>query len=192
MFQFLNTLDHQCFEYIQSNLRSSFADPLFLAFRDKLCWIPLYLFLLSWLVFNYGASAWKPIVFVLLTVGITDQLNSSLVKSIFKRDRPCKEMYFKDQFTPVIECSGGYSFPSSHATNHMGIASFLFFTCRRKMKSWAWLLIFWALLVGSAQVYIGVHFPFDVIIGWAEGFVIGYLLFLILRHFLNWEKGIAD
>ncbi len=188
MLQYLNRLDHKLFEFIQSNLRTDFWDPFFLAFRDKYCWIPLYIFLISWIFFSYGKSAWKVIAVSLVLITITDQLNSAVIKKQFKRDRPCMEIYFKDQFTPLINCSGGYSFPSSHATNHMALATLLFFTCFSRMKKWRYLLLFWAVLVGWSQVYIGVHFPLDVLAGWMEGFVIGYLLFLGMKHLLKWEE----
>lgn len=187
MLQYLNRVDHYVFEFVQSKLRSDVMDPIFLAFRDKHCWIPLYIFLIAWLFFNYGKSSWKVIAIALVTITISDQLNSSVIKDIFKRDRPCKEVYFKDQFTPLINCSGGYSFPSSHAANHMALAGLLLFACCGKMKRWSYLLIFWAILVGWSQIYIGVHFPGDVLAGWIEGFIIGYLLYLVLKYLLKWH-----
>lgn len=185
MLQYLDWLDHRVFEFIQDFFRNEVLDPVFLALRDKVFWIPLYIFLLSWLFVNYGKQGWKIFAAALVLVTITDQLNSTVIKSVFKRERPCREIYFKDHFVPVTDCSGGLSFPSTHATNHMGLATFLFFTCGNRMQKWKWLIIVWALLVGFAQVYVGVHFPADVIAGWLEGFVVGYIIYRLFKCIFN-------
>jgi membrane-associated phospholipid phosphatase len=188
MLQYLNLIDHKLFECIQIYCRTEFMDPVFAAMRDKHFWIPVYIFLTSWICFQYGKSSWKLIMMGLIAITITDQLNSSVLKPIFQRERPCKEIYFKDQFSPVINCSGGYSFPSSHATNHMALAVLLFLSCGGFMRGWKWLLIFWAVLVSWSQVYVGVHFPFDVMAGWIEGAIIAWLLYLVLVRLLKWQN----
>jgi len=81
----------------------------------------------------------------------------------------------------VNHCSGGYSFPSSHATNHFGAAVFFFCTLRPYLKKWAYLFFFWAASISYGQVYVGVHYPSDVIGGAILGSIIGYLMSLIYR-----------
>lgn len=184
MLDYFNLLDHQLFDFIQINFRSVHLDPMFLAFRDKVFWIPFYIFLTSWIIIKFRNKAWRFFALMILTIILTDQLNSTLLKKHFERVRPCNEIYFKDQFLPVIECSGGFSFPSSHATNHMGIASLLFFVFGSYFGSWKWGILVWALLVGFSQVYIGVHFPFDVLAGWIEGFLVGFGIFVLFRKFI--------
>ncbi len=188
MLQDLNWVDHRLFEFIQLNCRIASLDPVFAAMRDKHCWIPLYIFLFAWICFNYGITCWKLVVVILLNVIISDQLNSSVLKPVFNRERPCKELYFKDQFNPVIDCSGGFSFPSSHATNHMALAVLLFLSCGYLMNRWKWLLIAWAVLVGWSQVYVGVHFPFDVVAGWIEGAIIAWVMFQVLVYLFKWKS----
>ncbi|HEX5624840.1 MAG TPA: phosphatase PAP2 family protein [Saprospiraceae bacterium] len=185
MLDWLNLVDHKIFEWVQIHMRSAFADPVFLAFRDKHFWIPFYVFLISLLVFQYRRNAWKILILAIVTIAITDQLNSSVLKNYFQRERPCQEEYFKDQFTPVIGCSRGMSFPSSHATNHMGVAGLLFFTCKPVFGRWRWLLLAWAGLVGFSQIYIGVHFPFDILAGCVEGFAVSYLVFVLAKPFIR-------
>ncbi|MGB5024424.1 MAG: phosphatase PAP2 family protein [Saprospiraceae bacterium] len=187
MIKYLNHLDHELFEWIQLYMRSSMLDPFFLAFRDKNFWIPLYVFLISWVSFNFGKNTWKVFVLCIMTVIITDQMNSSVFKKYFQRDRPCNELYFKDQFVSALPCSGGYSFPSSHATNHMGVAVMIFLICGRLLGRLKWLFIFWALLIGFSQIYVGVHFPIDVLVGWLEGAFWALSLFL-LSQYLNLFK----
>lgn len=177
MIKYFSQLDHELFEWIQMHLRYSFLDPIFLAARDKLFWIPLYIILISWVGFKFGRQAWKLFLLILITIIVTDQMNSTLLKKLVRRERPCNEVYFKDQFVPVLPCSGGYSFPSSHATNHMGIAIMIILTCGRYLGPFKWLFLVWALLIGFSQIYVGVHFPIDIAVGFLEGALLAYTIY---------------
>lgn len=177
MIKYFSQLDHELFEWIQMHMRNSFLDPILLAARDKLFWIPLYIILISWVGFKFGRQAWKLFLLILITIIVTDQMNSTLLKKLVRRDRPCNEVYFKDQFVPVLPCSGGYSFPSSHATNHMGIAVMIILTCGRYLGPFKWLFLVWALLIGFSQIYVGVHFPIDIAVGFLEGALLAYTIY---------------
>lgn len=177
MIKYFSQLDHELFEWIQMHMRNSFLDPIFLAARDKLFWIPLYIILISWVGFKFGRQAWKLFLLILITIIVTDQMNSTLLKKLVRRDRPCNEVYFKDQFVPVLPCSGGYSFPSSHATNHMGIAIMIILTCGRYLGPFKWLFLVWALLIGFSQIYVGVHFPIDIAVGFLEGALLAFTIY---------------
>lgn len=177
MIKYFSQLDHELFEWIQMHLRYSFLDPIFLAARDKLFWIPLYIILISWVGFKFGRQAWKLFLLILITIIVTDQMNSTLLKKLVRRERPCNEVYFKDQFVPVLPCSGGYSFPSSHATNHMGIAVMIILTCGRYLGPFKWLFLVWALLIGFSQIYVGVHFPIDIAVGFLEGALLAFTIY---------------
>jgi undecaprenyl-diphosphatase len=78
----------------------------------------------------------------------------------------------------LVECGSGYSFPSSHATNHFGMSLFLYFSFGKFYKWIKPTVILWAALVAYAQVYVGVHYPLDVVFGALLGFLIG--------HFVCW------
>lgn len=177
MIKYFSQLDHELFEWIQMHMRNSFLDPILLAARDKLFWIPLYIILISWVGFKFGRQAWKLFLLILITIIVTDQMNSTLLKKLVRRERPCNEVYFKDQFVPVLPCSGGYSFPSSHATNHMGIAVMIILTCGRYLGPFKWLFLVWALLIGFSQIYVGVHFPIDIAVGFLEGALLAFTIY---------------
>jgi len=81
-----------------------------------------------------------------------------------------------------VHCSGGFSFPSSHAVNHAGLAVFLWLFFRKPKKSWPYLFLFWAFAIGYSQVYVGVHYPMDVIAGFMIGGVIGTGIFALFRN----------
>lgn len=179
----INKLDHECFSWIQQCLRHPTLDYWFVLFRDKHTWIPLYVFLLAYLFFNFGKDAWKALLLGILLITITDQLNSNIIKKAVQRNRPCNEIYFNETYQPAIDCSGGYSFPSSHATNHMGLAVFLFLWFRKSL--WSYLLPGWAVLIGFSQVYVGVHFPLDVIAGFMEGAIVAFILYSIYQKYFS-------
>jgi undecaprenyl-diphosphatase len=72
-------------------------------------------------------------------------------------------------------CSGGFSFTSSHAANHFGLAMFIVMTLQPLLKNYRYLFLIWAAIISYAQVYVGVHFPLDVFAGAIIGIAVGYL-----------------
>lgn len=180
MLDYLNQLDHRWFIELTTSLRSESINYICTIFRDKFFSVPLYVLIISWLILHY--KYWYALIIALmLLVTITDQVSSNLLKKSIKRQRPCNEVIFRDEYSTLINCSGGYSMPSSHATNHSGVAVFLFFVlgCSVAFR-WRILLFVWAGMVGFSQVYVGVHFPFDVLVGTFLGGAIGCLYWLII------------
>lgn len=184
----INTLswyDHRIFEWVQYNLHGSFMDTILVLVRDKFFWIPLYLALLAW-VFNFHRKNFTFIIAcTILLITITDQLNSNLLKKSFKRVRPCREQYFSNQFDALIECSSGYSFPSSHAANHSAIGIFYFALLGTSLRRGRYFLLFWPILIGFAQVFVGVHFPIDVSVGLLIGCTTGIVVYLFYRRLVR-------
>jgi undecaprenyl-diphosphatase len=180
MFEQLHNWDIYFFYRINSVWTNSFLDHIFPWWRDATTWYPLYLFLLLFILINFGWKSWTWILFVILNVTITDQLSSTFFKYWFPRLRPCRDPLMHDTVRLIVNhCSGGNSFPSSHATNHFGAAFLFFFTLRPYIKNYAWLFFFWAATVSYGQIYVGVHYPTDVIGGAIIGSIIGYLMSLI-------------
>ena len=102
----------------------------------------------------------------------SDLISSHLIKPFFHRLRPCMEPYMADHIRRLIPCSSGFSFTSSHATNNMSVATLYAFILPYTFNRFKIVFIAFALLVGYAQIYVGVHYPIDV----ASGFVIGALI----------------
>ena len=92
------------------------------------------------------------------------------------RLRPCNDPINALHGRLLVECGSGYSFPSSHATNHFGMSLFLYFTFGSFFKWIKPVVILWAALVAYAQVYVGVHYPIDVVTGACIGSIIGYIV----------------
>ncbi|MBK9689235.1 MAG: phosphatase PAP2 family protein [Saprospiraceae bacterium] len=125
-------------------------------------------------IYNYGKNAYWLILFCFLTFGTSDSVSSQLIKKTVKRERPCRNSAVEH---PVvrIRCGSGYSFTSSHATNHFAIAVFLSLTMGGVFRKIRIPLILWALVIGISQIYVGVHFPLDVACGSIIGIAIGWL-----------------
>jgi membrane-associated phospholipid phosphatase len=168
--------DQWLFLSINTEWTNSFFDSIFPWWREANTWVPLYLFFIVFSILNFKQKAFPWILFIIVTLTITDQLSSTFIKNWVERMRPCRDEDLMGQVRLILNnCSGGYSFPSSHATNHFGFAMFIFITLRPILKKWGWLFFVWAATICYGQVYVGVHYPVDVLCGAILGCMIGYL-----------------
>ncbi|MBV9960658.1 MAG: phosphatase PAP2 family protein [Parafilimonas sp.] len=173
----LLNLDTDFFYKINTVWTNSFFDNNFPWLRDATTWYPVYLFLLVLMLYNFGWRSWTWVVFIALNVTITDQLSSSVIKHLVPRLRPCQDANMADHVRMLVNhCSGGNSFPSSHATNHFGAAVFIYCTLRKYCGNWIYLFFIWAAIVSYGQVYVGVHYPTDVLGGAIIGSIIGFIV----------------
>jgi len=177
----LISIDQEAFLSINQGLSNVFFDWLMPILRNKYTWAPLYLFIIIFCIKNYGKPGILIVLFTLITFGISDYTSSSVIKKSVQRVRPCNDIAFKDAVNIRVRCGGGYSFTSSHATNHFAIALFLIMVFYRRWKPILWLGITWAALISFAQVYVGVHYPLDVMAGALLGSLIGYLVGAVFR-----------
>lgn len=167
-------LDFTLFHWINQVAQHPVLDMILPLFRNKLVWIPLYLFIAGFVLINFGKRGFYYLLFGALTVGIADVSSSHWIKPWVKRERPCRQLD-RDQVRTMVHCGGGYSFPSSHATNHFALAVFLILTFGRRHR-WVWLALVWAAIISYAQIYVGVHFPLDILGGALLGTVIGRII----------------
>lgn len=165
--------DRSLFYYINNKWSNDFFDAVMPFIRNQYFWVPIYLFLLVFVVTNFRTKAWWWILFFLATFALTDMISTQVFKTFFERPRPCADAITSQSVRMLIPCSYSYGFVSSHAANHFGIAMFLFGTMKQFSKRWIWLVFLWAFLVSYAQLYVGAHFPFDVIGGCILGLLIG-------------------
>ena len=177
MFETIRYWDVYLFYQINTVWTDSFLDNVFPWWRDATTWYPVYLFLIIFILINFGWKSWTWIMFLILNVTITDQLSAHLIKNWVPRLRPCQDPIMYGHVRMIVNhCSGGNSFPSSHATNHFGAAVFLFITLKPYLKNYAYLFFFWAATISYGQLYVGVHYPTDVIGGAIIGSMVGYIL----------------
>lgn len=185
--------DMYLFYKINTVWTNSFLDHNFPWWRESTTWYPLYLFLLLFILINFGWRAWTWLLFIALNVTITDQFSSHLFKLWVQRLRPCQDPDMAGYVRMLLNhCSGGFSFPSSHAINHFGAAVFIFCTLKQYFKKWSYLFLFWAASVSYGQVYVGVHYPLDILGGAIMGSIIGWCVAFIYNRKIGLPKLISS
>ncbi|WP_220457235.1 phosphatase PAP2 family protein [Moheibacter lacus] len=186
-------LDKEAFIYLNT-LGSTTWDWFWVFLSERTYWIPFYLFLLYLLFRNFG---WKKtgvvLALTLLMVLFTDQI-TNLLKDGFQRPRPCFTPEFEGIMRGVgCERRGLYGFTSAHASNHIAIALFLGLVFRNTYKWMLPFLLIWAALISYSRIYLGVHFPLDVICGGMIGLILGFAyyrfyLYLTTKYAEKLEK----
>jgi undecaprenyl-diphosphatase len=172
----INTLleyDTELFLYL-NNLGSETWDGLWLLITNKLTFAPLYALLLYFIYRHIGL---KPMLFIILLIvamiTFTDQV-TNLFKSGFMRPRPCGAEDIMDQLRFIAPRCGKYGFFSGHSSNSMAAAVFGGLLLRPYFKNLIFLLVFWSFLVAYSRIYVGVHYPLDIICGMAFGALSGF------------------
>ncbi|HEX2534671.1 MAG TPA: phosphoesterase, partial [Chitinophagaceae bacterium] len=126
LWQHLNQWDQWLFSKLNGQWTNPVFDFILPYFRDSVFWGPFYLFLLTFIPLNYGRKGWWWTLAFLCTVAIADMVSSRIFKEAFERLRPCQDPVFMDSVRLLLkQCSGSYSFTSSHAANHFGISTYL-------------------------------------------------------------------
>jgi len=139
--------------------------------------IPLFLGLASLAVFG-GGKGRSAVLLALITVTLTDQLASSILKPLIGRVRPC---HVVEAVRVITGCGNTLSFPSGHATTSMAVAIFFGLLYRR----WLWLLIVLSVLISYSRVYLGLHYPSDILAGWIIGGAIAWGMIRLYQSVLR-------
>lgn len=164
-----------------NNLGNTSWDGFWRFVTEKWSSIPLYAFLLYLVFKHYG---WKGtlviIVCVALMITATDQV-ASLFKYGIKRPRPCKVEELQPLMRYVADGCGRFGYFSAHAASSMAAAVFLGLSLQKWYKYLPFLLLVWAVITGYSRIYLGVHYPLDVISGMAFGGLTGWLFYLIQK-----------
>lgn len=179
MIETLRQIDHQLFHFVNQTMANSFLDAICPILRAQNTLTFLYLMLGLSLCRLYPKDFLKIFLAGAVTFLLTDQLSAHFIKSLVHRIRPCNNPEINARLV-VQYCGSGFSFVSAHAANSFGMAAFVSSLPKNRTRSIITLGL-WATLVSFSQVYVGVHFPADVIGGAILGILIGAITGIILK-----------
>jgi undecaprenyl-diphosphatase len=150
-------------------------------------WIPFYLFIIILIIRQLKQKSWLVILAIILVVALADSFTSRVMKPYFARPRPSheaklqKEIHLLKDDNGNIYRGGQFGFASSHAANTFGLAMILFLLFRHRCR-YTYLLFLWAFFVSYSRIYLGVHYPLDIIIGALVGILFAFLVFSGLKR----------
>ena len=182
---FITNLDTELFLFL-NGLHVDWLDPVMTFISGKITWAPFYLVLLFLVIKNYKRQSILIITAIVLLIFCSDQISSGIFKPIFERPRPCHNEAIKDMvYLPNGHCGGAYGFISSHTCNTFALAVFITHILRKYYKKIAWVMFIWAALVAYSRIYMGVHYPGDVIVGAIVGVITGFIISKVYDWFSN-------
>jgi undecaprenyl-diphosphatase len=168
MLEFLSEIDTALFLFMNVTLANPVTDLVMPVITSD--WLLRILYasaVVLLLVFGNARLRWV-VLFSILVLVVTDQTSAGLLKPMIGRLRPCHVL---ENINLLVNCGGGRSTPSSHAANAFGQAVLFSMMYRR----WAWPLLIFASLVALSRVLVGVHYPFDILVGAIIGAAVGYV-----------------
>lgn len=174
MLEKLLSLDTELFVYL-NGLGSETFDGLWLLITKQTSWIPLFVFLLYLIFKKLGAKQTLYLFFfVAILLVLTDQ-TANLFKNGVQRLRPCNNPEI-NSFIRIVQSRSSFSFFSGHATSSMAVSTFLYLIFKKDFK-YFWLLFLWPLIFAYSRIYLGLHYPLDIISGYLCGVTFAFLMF---------------
>ncbi|SEJ32925.1 undecaprenyl-diphosphatase [Dyadobacter koreensis] len=150
----------------------------------KFTWIPMYIVLLFLTVRAEKFRSIAIIATVLAAVILADKVTSGLMKPYFMRFRPCHEPLLSGLVHNVGGCGGLYGFASAHAATSFSLAIVWFQLTKNKINNMGWLFA-WAAFYSYSRVYVGVHYPGDILVGALVGLIVGWICVQLYLIFLK-------
>ncbi len=168
-------LDREIFLYLNGKHVDWLDSPMFI-FTHTLSWMPLFLVLLYFIAKEYRQQTWIFVIGIALAIALADQITSSVMKPYFIRWRPSHDPSLTGMVHLVKNYVGGkYGFASSHAANTFAVATFIY-SLLKKRRRWISLIFIWAIFVCYTRIYLGVHYPGDLIAGALVGAFSGWVM----------------
>ena len=178
----LSTIDSDLFLFL-NGLHADWMDGVMVLITKMWVWLPLYLLLIYWTVKQYGKLCSWVFLSVSIVVLCSDQLSSHVCKPLFHRLRPCYNTDLQDLIhLPKGLAGGKYGFVSSHAANTFAVASFLTAALRKNHKWMGFVLYLWAFISSYSRIYMGYHYPGDILCGAILGILIGLILWKVFQY----------
>jgi undecaprenyl-diphosphatase len=185
LLQQLLHIDYQVMLLINRILVHPILDQVAIFMRESIFHVPLYLFILIYVIQQFGKKGIWWFLGAISLVAFADIISSHFIKDYFDRPRPCRDPFMVHQIRFLAKyCGANGSFTSSHAVNHFAFATYAYFTLG-KITPWVKYLFIWASVIAYSQVYVGVHFPSDVLVGGFLGMLFGWIAARIANQALS-------
>jgi len=179
MVDFLLDLDKQLLLLI-NGLNAPWLDAGMAELTNGISWMPLFLLVIGWMIYKLHWQSVIVIVAVILVIILADRISAGLLKPMIGRLRPSHEPGLKDLLHYVNDYRGGLlGFVSSHAANAFGIATILWLFLKKQI-TWIWIMFLWAIFFSYTRIYLGVHYPSDIMGGAVLGMVLGLIVYKFL------------
>ena len=167
-----------------NSFHADWLDPIMYYTSQTFFWLPLYLFLIWLIVKDFKKEWWVPIIGIVITIVLADQITASVMKPFFARLRPSQEpslqgiVHLVRDYRGEIYTGGLYGFASSHAANTFATATFFTLILRSRHRWIGWLFV-WAAAMTYTRIYLGAHYPGDILVGMIVGVLCGLIGFKI-------------
>lgn len=161
-----------------NGLGSETWDGLWLLITNKFTFVPLYALLLFLIYKKFGLKPLLLIIVVItLMITFTDQITNLFKYVLVKRPRPCRVEDIADIIRHVSDNCGRYGFFSGHSSNSMAAAVFGGLVLRKYYKNLIFILLVWSFIVAYSRIYVGVHYPLDIVCGMSFGAIAGFIFY---------------
>jgi len=179
----INEIDTQIFLLLNS-WHNNFFDQLMWLISSKTIWIPLYLLFLYLIIGKYMKKSLLIILFCIICIALADFLSVALFKNIFMRLRPSHNPALEGIVHIVNGYKGGsYGFISSHAANTFALAFFINHFLKTEFRYFSIMVFLWAALVSYSRIYLGVHYPGDILGGAVFGIIVSFCIIKLFNGF---------
>jgi len=178
MLESLIEFDQQLFLWL-NGFHADWLDPIMLFITNRNPWIPLYALILFFVIKQLRWQSWSMLLAFAVLITLADQAASGFFKPFFERLRPCHEPSIQAMVHMVKGCGGKFGFASSHASNTVALATFLWLIYR---NVYAKMMIVWAIVVSYSRIYVGVHYPGDIIMGAILGILAAIITYNLYKR----------
>jgi membrane-associated phospholipid phosphatase len=174
------------FYKINRQWANTFFDFIMPLLRESMIWIPLYIFIILFAYKNFGKRGIYWTLAAVVTVIFANFISSDILKPLYDLPRPCSDANLEPvAILRINRCPSSGGFTSSHATNHFALATFIYLTIKH-IAPWTVWFFLWAFSIAYAQVYVGVHYPIDVI----GGALVGSFIAIFASMLFNFKNGL--
>lgn len=189
MIEYLSSLDNQLM-LLLNGYHTGFMDRAMMMFTGRFIWIPMYIALFVVLVRTFrGRTLIFYLIGIALTITFADQLCATVIRPLVGRLRPSNLENPLSQFVYIVNSyrGGAYGFPSCHAANSFALAAFVTLVFRNRLISYV--VVSWAIVNSYSRLYLGVHYPGDLLVGAVIGISIAYGCYRLSRFFIKETSG---